>query len=76
MLGGTFLVIITVSLDTAHEPLLIAQINEFAPLDKPLTLLEAEFGLAKVPVPLKSVQVPVPIFAIFPAMILVAAHTF
>ena len=66
---------ITSSLDGVQVPLLIVQRKVLAPAPKPVTVLVGLPGVVIVPVPLTSVQAPVPATGVFPAKAATNPHT-
>ena len=75
VVGDAFLVITTSSDDAVHGELEIVQRKVFAPTPKPVTPDVGLPGVVIVPVPLTNVHVPVPVVAVFPASVAVAAQT-
>ena len=70
--GNTSRVIVIVSLDGGHEPLLIVQTKEFAPILKPVTCDTGLPGAVTEPLPAITVQIPVPTVGEFPANVVFA----
>ena len=75
VVGAADRVIVTWSLEAVQEPLVIVQANTFAPTLRPVTELVGEFALPKLPVPLITDHVPVPVVAVLPARVALVAHT-
>jgi hypothetical protein len=73
--GAAFLVIITVSVVEEHGGLLIVQTNTVEPTPSPVTPDVGDEGVVTDPVPLTTVQVPVPTVGVFPASVAVVAQT-
>ena len=66
--------IVTVSLEGEHVPLLIVQTNLFAPTDKFVTPEPGIPGEVTVAVPVITVHVPVPEVGVLPASVVVVEH--
>lgn len=66
-LGIASTLMITVSIEDGHVPLLISHWKEFAPIESELTGDDSSDGVVGMPVPLINVQVPFPMSGVFPA---------
>ena len=75
VVGAWSRVIITVSFDDGHEPLLIVHTNVFAPTLRPVTPDAGLPGVVTDAPPPTTVHVPVPTEAVFPASVAVDAQT-
>ena len=73
--GDWSLVIVTVSLDDGHVPLLIVQTNVFAPTINPVTPDVGLLGVVTVALPAITVHAPVPTVGVLPASVAVVAQT-
>ena len=74
-MGGVSLVIVTVSFDSGHVPLLIVHTNVFAPTDNPVTPDVGSPGVVTVELPAITVHAPVPTDAVLPASVAVVEQT-
>ena len=74
-MGDASLVIVTVSAEEPHDPLLIVQTNVFAPTLNPVTPDVGLPGVVTVALPAMTVHVPVPLVGVLPANVAVDAHT-
>jgi hypothetical protein len=75
VVGPPVLVIVTVEVDVPQGGLLMVHWNTFGPKPKPVTVVVGEEGVVMVPVPLTSVQVPVPAVGVFAAIVAEVAQT-
>ena len=64
--GATMLVITIVSVDAGHAPFTIVQVSVFCPGLSPFTKVLAEVEDKKLPVPVNTDQLPVPLTGIVP----------
>lgn len=69
--GRPFIVIVTSFVDEVQGELLMVQRNTLSPTAKPVTPEVGEEGVVTVPLPLTSVQVPVPEVGVLPAKVAV-----
>jgi hypothetical protein len=73
--GEASLVIVTLSEEAGHDPLLIVQTNVLAPTLRPVTPDAGLPGAVTAPVPAITVHVPVPTVAVFPASVVAVEQT-
>jgi len=69
--GKPFIVIVTSSKEAVQGALLTVQRKTFAPMPRPVKPDVGDEGVVIVPLPLTSVQVPVPAVAVLPARVAV-----
>ena len=69
VVGASSRLIVTSSVEEAQTPLLIVHLNVFTPVDKPVTPEPGSPGVATVPDPVMTVQVPVPTARVLPASV-------
>ena len=67
--------IVTVSLDEGHVPLLVVHTNEFTPIVNPVTPDVGSPGVVTVALPAITVHTPVPTVGVLPANVAVVAQT-
>lgn len=67
--------IVTVSLEDGHEPLVIVQTNLLAPVLRPVTAEVGDTGVVIVALPVITVHAPVPIEGAFPPSVVELEHT-
>lgn len=72
---GNLRLIVTVSDEDGHAPLLMVQRNTFNPGVKPVTVLAGLAGVVIAPAPLTRVQSPVPTVGVLPASVAVVPLT-
>ena len=71
VVGAVTPVIVTVDVDAGHGAFVMLHWKTFGPTPSPVIPDVGEVGVVMVPAPLTSVQVPVPVVAVFPARVAV-----
>ena len=75
VVGFSSRVIVTVSLESGHTPLLIVHTKVLAPTVNPVTPEVGELGIVTVALPAITVHVPDPTDGVLPARVAVVAHS-
>ena len=74
-MGVATLVIVTSSKLAVHGAFDIVHLKTFAPTPSPVIPEVGLLGVVIVPAPLTNVHAPVPTVGVFPAIVVVVAHT-
>src|SRR5260221_12092967 len=75
VVGDASRVIVTLSFDGGHDPLVTVQTKVFAPTERPVTPEVGSAGVATLPVPARTVHAPTPTVGVLPARVAVVEQT-